>query len=266
MADPMNDTLEDFGKQELLDLFDIKYRGAPVLGTDPARRLRFNYFNPDDHYEALVRRLVSDDTRWLDIGCGRNIFPSNAALAYDLAGRCKLLVGVDPDETVEENPFVHQKVRGMVEDLDPAQRYDLVTMRMVAEHVADPERLIATLARLVDPGGLVVVYTVNRYSPVPVATSLVPFSLHYPIKYFLWRGESKDTFPTTFRMNTRRELNRLFSAGGFSESGFWYLDDCRTLQRFRLLNVMELSIRSLLNRLGARYPENCLLGVYRRAA
>lgn len=266
MAATGSGTLDDFSRDELVELFDLKYRGGPELGPDPARRLRFDYFNPDDHYEALVRRLVTPETRWLEIGCGRNVFPSNAALARELADRCALLVGVDPDETVEENPFVHEKVRGMVEDLDPASRFDLVTMRMVAEHVADPEHMLASLARLVVPGGVVVVYTINRWSPVPIVTKVTPFALHHPLKYVLWRSESKDTFPTTFRMNTRTTLARLFADAGFSEDGFWYLDDCRTFQRFRPLNVLELSLRSALHRVGLRYPENCLLGVYRRAA
>jgi len=260
MAPPIEGVTPD----ELHALFDLKYRQTGDLGPDPARRLRFDYFNPDDHYEAMVRRLVGPTTRWVDVGCGRDLFPSNRALARELADRCALLVGVDPDDTIHENSFVHQKVQGMVADLDPAQRFDLVTLRMVAEHVADPAALIETLAQRVDVGGLVVIYTVNRWSPVPLITAITPFALHNPIKRILWRTEAKDTFPTTFKMNTRHELATQFSSGGFEEAGFFYLDDCRTLQRFRLLNVAELTLRSTLHRLGWRYPENCLLGIYRR--
>lgn len=249
---------------DLVALFDLKYRQEPTLGSDPARRLRYRYFNPDDRYEALVRRLVTGDTRWLDVGCGRDLFPSNRPLAAELAARCALLVGVDPDDTVQENPFVHEKVQGLVDDLDSGLRFDLVTMRMVAEHVADPPALIRTLARFTVPGACVVVYTVNRFSPVPLITAVTPFSLHNPIKRILWRTEAKDTFPTTFRMNTRAVLARLFDAGGFDEAGFAYLDDCRTLQRFRPLNVLELELQRALRTAGLRYPENCLLGVYRR--
>jgi SAM-dependent methyltransferase len=256
--------MQDISHEELQQLFDLKYRGSGPLGPDPARRLRFNYFNPDDHYEALVRRLVSTTTRWLDVGCGRKMFPTNRALALELSSRCSLLVGVDPDDTIEENRYVHQKVRGFVHDVPADLRFDLVTLRMVAEHVADPDELIARLSELVIPGGLVIIYTINRWSPIPIITALTPFSLHHPIKHFFWRTEAKDTFPTTFKMNTRRTLAELFSSHGFEEDGFWYLDDCRSLNRFRLLNVLELSARLVLNKAGLRYPENCLLGVYRR--
>lgn len=256
--------MQDFSRQELVELFDLKYRGDGTLGSDPARRLRFDYFNPDDHYEAMVRRVVTPTSRWLEVGCGRDLFPSNRGLASELSQRCALLVGVDPDVTIEENPFVHQRVRGMVQELPADAQFDLVTLRMVAEHVTDPAALLATLARLVVPGGQLMIYTINRWSPVPLVTALTPFSWHQPIKHILWRTEEKDTFPTAYKMNTRRELTQLCASAGFSEEGFWYLDDCRSLQRFRLLNIMELGLRKLLHGLGCRYPENCLLGVYRR--
>jgi hypothetical protein len=65
-------------------------------------------------------------------------------------------------------------------------------------------------------------------------------------------------------MNTRRQLARLFSAAGFREAHFAYLDDCRLLARFRFLNLCELAAWRLWKTLGLKYPENCLLGVYER--
>ena len=109
-----------------------------------------------------------------------------------------------------------------------------------------------------------VVYTVNRWSPVPLATSLIPFSLHQPVKRVLWRTDEKDTFPTCFRMNSRGKLRRLFAAQGFTEAGFAQLDDCRTFGRFRPLLFTELTIRAALRAIGLGYPERCLLGVYRK--
>ncbi|MEQ8659212.1 MAG: class I SAM-dependent methyltransferase, partial [Gammaproteobacteria bacterium] len=225
-------------QDELEAIFDIKYRRAAQLGPGPALRLAYRYFTPDDHYEAVVRRLVGPHTRWLDVGCGRNLFPSNQALARELSERCAELVGVDPDDTLQENPFVHRKLQGFVEEVvSTDERFDLVTFRMVAEHVTEPEPLLRALRAIVVPGGHVVVYTVNRWSPVPLLTAVTPFALHNPIKYVLWRTEAKDTFPTAFRMNTRTRLRQLFEAHDFREAGFSYLDDCRTFQGFRLLNT-----------------------------
>lgn len=248
-------------------VFRLKY-GDPDrperLGWGPRMRRRFGYASPDDHYEALVARLVGPDARWLDVGCGRHLFPGNGALAQELAARCRELVGVDPDATLAENPFVHEKVFAPIDEFTTDRRFDLVTLRMVAEHVEQPQRVVGVLAACTAPGGLVVVYTVNRWSPVPMLTSVIPFALHQPVKRLLWRTEAKDTFPTAFRMNSRRRLRALFDAAGFDEAWFTKLDDCRTLARFRIGLWAELGVRRVLRALGLRYPENCLLGVYRR--
>jgi SAM-dependent methyltransferase len=173
-------------------------------------------------------------------------------------------MGVDPDDTLDENPYVHARAKVSIDEFRTTEPFDLVTLRMVAEHIVTPERALAAIAHATKPGGHVVIYTVNRYSPVPLITTLVPFWLHHPAKRFLWRTERKDTFPTQFRMNTRATLDKLLRAAGFREVAFAYLDDCRSLQRFRALQYCELSARRLLRGLGLGYPENCLLGVYRR--
>jgi hypothetical protein len=123
---------------------------------------------------------------------------------------------------------------------------------------------VAALARLVRRGGKVVIYTVNQWTPIAVASWLVPFGLHHPVKRLLWRTEERDTFPVTYRMNTRRRLASLFKTQGFRETTFTYLDDCRTFHRFRSLHRLELRTWRFLQRFRLRYPETCLLGVYER--
>lgn len=92
----------------------------------------------------------------------------------------------------------------------------------------------------------------------------MPMALRHRIKRILWRSEEKDTFPTLFAMNTRARLAQLMADAGFCEHSFQYLDDCRTTSRFRVLQYGEMQLRRLCKMLGMRYPENCLLGVYRR--
>lgn len=248
----------------LEDVFRLKYGDLATTGWAPRMRHRFGYFTPDDVYEAMVARLVTPGATWLDVGCGRDIFPSNRPLARRLADRCGLLVGVDPAPTLAENTYLHERVHCTIDEFESEREFDLVTMRMVAEHVAEPERVVRSLARCTRPDGHVVVYTVNRFAPVPLLTALVPHRLHQPIKRVLWKTEPKDTFPTKFRMNTRRVLREQLGAGGFAEVAFAYLDDCRTLGRFRAGLLGELCLRRSLRWVGMRYPETCLLGVYRR--
>ncbi len=240
--------------------------GPPrATGSLPRLWYRLGYFTPDVFYEAIVTKLVTREAAWLDVGCGRDLLPSNERLARELAGRCRLLVGVDPSGTVAENDVVHVRVKCPIEEYAGPGPFDVVTLRMVAEHITAPDAVLATLARLTRPGGTVVVYTINRWSPVPVATRVIPFRLHHPVKSVLWGTDEKDTFPVAYRMNTRSQLRRLFQRHKFRETYFAHLPDCRTTFRFRLLHGLELLMWRALDRVGVTYPENCLLGVYQRA-
>jgi len=251
-------------QSDLEEIFRIRHNDFDRLGWAPRMRRRFNYFTPDEYYEAVVDKLVAPGSQWLDVGCGRNVFPSNTNLAQILAKRCERLVGLDPDETLEENTIVHQQVRGTLEDFQSDSAFDVVTLRMVAEHIADPSRAVSSLSRLTTPGSKVVIYTVSRNSPVSIISWWTPFALHDPIKRFFWGTEEKDTFPVWYRMNTRKELGNLFGQWGFKESFFVYLDDCRTLAGFRATLLLELCSWRVFHAIGLGYPENCLLGVYER--
>ena len=252
------------GTAELAAVFRAKYGEPGRTGPGPARRLRYDYFTPDDVYEALIAGLVTPGCRWLDVGGGRDVFPDNARLATALAARAGRLVGVDPSANIHENPFAHERVQSFIEDYHADRPFDLLTLRMVAEHIERPEVAVAALARLTAPGGRVVVYTVNKLTPVAAAAWAVPFRFHHAIKWRVWKTEEQDTFPVAYRMNARRDLRRLFRAVGLRECLFAYLDDCRTFARFRVANHVELSARWGLRCLRLPYPENCLLGVYER--
>lgn len=241
----------------------LKYGRLERAGWAPRMRHRFAYYTPDDYYESVIAGLVTAKTNWLDVGSGRSLFPSNFALSKELAQRCSRLVGVDPDPTLSENPFVHEKHNAAIEEYQPAEKFDLISLRMVAEHVREPERVLRRLADLLESEGTVVIYTVFKWSPVPLMTRFVPFWIHHPIKRFLWSTDEKDTFPVANKMNTRRTLKRLFVEQNLVETSFHYLDDCRTFGQFRVGLFFELTARRVLKAFRLPYPEQCIIGIYR---
>jgi 2-polyprenyl-3-methyl-5-hydroxy-6-metoxy-1,4-benzoquinol methylase len=140
-------------RKDLEELFRLKYGTLGTTGWGPHMQYRFRYFTPDDYYEIIVAKFVDANTEWLDVGCGRNLFPDNESLAYLLADRCQLMVGVDPDDTLEENPYVHERVKSTLQDYYPDRTFNLITLRMVAEHITVPQTAVRALARLTRPGG-----------------------------------------------------------------------------------------------------------------
>jgi 2-polyprenyl-3-methyl-5-hydroxy-6-metoxy-1,4-benzoquinol methylase len=250
-------------RESLPEVLGEKYGDLAHGGWAPRLRARFGHATPDDWYEACVATLVMPTTCWLDVGCGHDIFPSNAVTATRLAARCRLLVGVDPSDNIDDNSFVHERVKLPIEQYRPDRRYDLITLRMVAEHIADPPTTVARLAALLAPGGRVVVYTVSRWSPSALVAACSPLSFHHAVKRVLWRVEAHDTFPTVYVMNTHAALRRLFTAAGLQEEAFERLADCRTTARFRWPQAAELGLWRALQKFGLNYPENCILAVYR---
>lgn len=248
----------------LQQIFRLKYGPDATLGWGPRLRRDYGYDSPDDWYEALLSLLVVPGLSWLEIGCGREICPSNKALARVLADRVGRLVGLDPDPTLDENPYVHEKVHAGIDDFDGKQQFDLVTLRMVAEHIADPDACVRGVERALRPGGLCIVYTVFAWSPMPILTRLAPMGLRHVVKHWLWGTDKKDTFPTCFRMNTRGRLQRLFAGRGLEEAAFVRLDDCRTFARFRMVSELELKTRTACRFFGLPYPEHCIVGIYRK--
>jgi 2-polyprenyl-3-methyl-5-hydroxy-6-metoxy-1,4-benzoquinol methylase len=247
---------------DIAALARLKYGDLAAGGWGPRLRSRFGYYTPDDWYEATVCALVTPQTDWLDVGCGRDLFPFNLPAARMLAARCRSLTGIDPSDNIDENTLLHDRAKCMLQDYVTDKRFDLITLRMVAEHITEPAVAIAALRHLLKPGGQVVIYTVYKYAPVSLIASLTPMSVHHAIKAIAWGAEEKDNFPTAYKMNTRSTLRLMFAQVGMTETQFYRLDDTRATSRWRLLNATELLLWRVFNMFGLAYPEHCLLGVY----
>jgi len=254
------------GTAELTRLTIQKYGNSAgeITGPGVRRWIEYGYHLPGDIYEALVSRLVRRGCSWIDVGGGRDVFPNNPRLALEWTSRCGSVVAVDPSPNVLDNSFVHERVQSTLEDYRTSRQFDLATLRMVVEHVEQPSAIAQALHRLLLPGGLVVVFTINRFSPISLVSRAVPFRLHSAIKSLFWGGEDRDTFPVQYKMNSRDALRRIFTANGFEEAMFAYLDDLSTWIFYPRMHAVDLHVWRRFRALGLHYPENCLLGIYRK--
>ncbi|MDR9424068.1 MAG: methyltransferase domain-containing protein [Marinobacter sp.] len=242
-----------------------KYGEKSVMGWSPKRRFEYGYFLAGDIYECFIDKLINKNTRWVDVGGGSSILPHNPDLSKELASRCYSLTSVDPSENVFENPYAHHKVRSLFEEMNVTEKYNLATFRMVAEHVEYPSDVLAKLDKCLDKDGLVVIYTINKYCPIPIVTRLTPFSWHHKIKKIFWGGKEKDTFPVAYRMNSKKELDELFFKDNkYTRVLFEYLDDVSATIEFDTLNRIEMIFWKFCKMIGIRYFENNILAVYKK--
>jgi len=117
----------------------------------------------EHHLKPLERLTGSPNGRLLlDVGCYTGVFVEIAA------GHGWDAWGVEPSRWAVGQAQARglHVVQGTLETADlPQATFDVVTMWDVIEHVTDPLRTLQQAYRLLKPGGLVVVHTIDIESP-----------------------------------------------------------------------------------------------------
>jgi len=94
----------------------------------------------------------------------------------------------------------------------------------VIEHLARPQQALKEFARMLKPGGILVCKTPSLQAPVIMLSRLTSQRAHRRLKK-AWAGaEGRDVFPTLYRCNTVRELDRSLRAAGLRRERLWMVD------------------------------------------
>jgi 2-polyprenyl-6-hydroxyphenyl methylase/3-demethylubiquinone-9 3-methyltransferase len=114
----------------------------------------------------VAERAHLPGARVLDVGCGGGL------LCESLARAGATVTGIDLAEGMIEVARLHAAEQGLSIDYRLAEAsslaeheagaFDVVTCMEMLEHVPSPAATVATLARLVKPGGSVFISTINR--------------------------------------------------------------------------------------------------------
>ena len=114
-----------------------------------------------------VRRRAGERAAVLDFGCGQGEFVALARREGLDAQGCDWYAGPWAwlFDDVKNNPALRDHVQQIAPDGRlpfPDARFDAVTSNMVFEHIADFERPVSEIARVLKPGGLFVVLFPSR--------------------------------------------------------------------------------------------------------
>ncbi len=164
-----------------------------------------------DRFSDVIHQFVRRGDVMLDAGCGSGrVFQYH----FDDAQRPRLICGVDVTAEPRSNGNIDAAARADLGSLPFRDAtFDIAISSHVAEHLTQPERVFGELARVLKPGGRLLVLTPNRWHYVTVSSALMPHSFH--LRYNRWRGvDAHDIFPTVYRANTASRLRRLYEDAG----------------------------------------------------
>jgi ubiquinone/menaquinone biosynthesis C-methylase UbiE len=147
----------------------------------------------------------------LDLGAGAGIVTQ-----MNFKGRAGKVCGVDLDERVVGNPFLDE---GRVSDAGEIpyadEQFDLVFSDNVLEHLDRPADVFREVARVLKPNGVFMFKTPNKWHYMPTIARLTPHAFHQIVSRLRGRA-AVDTFPTRYHANTKRAIEKLAQATGFS--------------------------------------------------
>jgi len=162
-----------------------------------------------DRFQAVINSCVPAGSVLLDAGCGRG-----RTFLYRSRLPAVRVVGLDISPHARDNPNVDSQVGGNVETLPFADAsFDAVLSTHVAEHLACPEAAFGEMARVLRPGGRLLLLTPNRRHYVTLLARLLPQGLHAAVSQRRGLG-GYDVFPTLYRANTAADLRRLARGAG----------------------------------------------------
>jgi len=218
----------------------MRYAEYYALRRQLAPGLRSN----QECYASVLDRLVTPTTRWLDAGCGHQVFPWAPELEAALVERAAFAAGCDLDEpAMRKHPPIRRVASADLEALPYREAsFTLLSANMVVEHIARPAAVFSEFARVLAPGGQVVLHTPNAWSYFVLAARCVPERYRRRLASHIDGRPLEDVFPTHYRANRPRRITRLLKEAGFSDVHCLLVASDATIQQFRWIAIAELLI------------------------
>jgi 2-polyprenyl-3-methyl-5-hydroxy-6-metoxy-1,4-benzoquinol methylase len=164
-----------------------------------------------EEFHRLCRRLIGPGAKILEIGAG----PSNPTSQF--LATCGELHGIDPDPSVTSNKAL-TTAAVMTDGMFPLPdaSFDCCVSNYVLEHVADPEKHLREVVRVLKPSGAYAFRTPNRYHYVSLVSSVTPHWFHQLVANWLRHlpNDSHDPYPTVYALNSSSAIRRWAAAVG----------------------------------------------------
>jgi len=216
-------------------LYNLYFRAEKII-TPRLRSSQYAY------YEAL-RAQLSPSKRWLDMGCGHQVFAEWMTREQDdVVAGSRMVAGIDLDwEGLRSHTAIDRRVFGDLSRLPFASGcWDVISANMVMEHLQDPDAVLREVHRALSPGGTFVFHTPNFYHWGTLVARALPERLKKRlIRLFEGRVEA-DVFETHYRINTAADIRRRARATGFEVLQLQHVNSSATLKMLGPIVLLEL--------------------------
>jgi ubiquinone/menaquinone biosynthesis C-methylase UbiE len=212
-----------------------------------------------------VKKYCNSDSILLDLGAGSG---EGKPESYSLKGLIKALIGVDINKELNKNEIVDKKIFGDAYNLPfKKEAFDLVYADYLLEHILEPEKFVKEVSRILKNGGVFIFRTPNLYNYVALIARLMPGIFKEALVKFLKKhGFNNENFPAFYKMNTVRNLKKLFLGKGFSVEKIRLVEKEPSYLAFNaltfLIGVLYERIVNLTESLG--FLRSNIIGVFKK--
>lgn len=185
----------------LSEIYPTNYYSYAAPGKSPTHAIKAALDRR--FFRSILAQLPGASLRVLDVGGGAG-WELKALRDSDSRVVGTRVVDLDPGAQRLAEANGHAYFCGRIEDFDTTERYDLVTLLNLIEHVQDPRSVLRKVRGLLAPGGLVLIKTPNWEAlDAAVFRNTSWAGLHCPRHWVLFTRESFERLAADVGLKTR---------------------------------------------------------------
>lgn len=208
-----------------------------------------------EHFYEKVKTFHPNVKSVLEIGCGTGDF-----LGW-LQGKGLEVAGVEFADSQHRLKYTGKFYPGTMETVQIEEKYDVVFLLNVIEHLADPKRVLEKIAKILNPGGVLLLRHPNAdlfsYKPYLYTVELGKYGLHRILRAL---GKNTPFTVAGFQCQHlfyfgKQSVTNMLEKAGFKVADFSTTDPYNRLRISKSLkrgNVIEAGIAGLRHALGAK--------------
>lgn len=181
-------------------------------------------------FYGRINSILDSSMTVLDFGAGRAAWYEVNSCLYrkqlrNIRGKVAKVVGCDVDEAVLQNQTVDESVIIKIGEKLPFgdNSFDMIISDYTFEHIANPGEVAAEFRRILRPKGWICARTPNKYSYISALTRIIKNKSHAKIlKHAQPHRKEVDVFPTTFLLNSKKDLSKHFPSSIFHDLTYKY--------------------------------------------